>query len=56
MTAQIIPFKGEKIDPKCSFCGKLKSKVKNMVQSKRGQFICNECIIKCKQLIQEPGK
>lgn len=53
MTAKIIPFNKSAIDPKCSFCGKLKSKAKAMIQSPTGKFICNTCVAKCKTLIEE---
>jgi transposase-like protein len=56
MTASIIPFEKEKYDPKCSFCKKPKSKVKKMVDSHKGYFICDECIKKCKELTKESIK
>lgn len=40
-------------EPQCSFCLKLKSKVKALVQSPdKKYFICDECVISAKRIIK----
>lgn len=53
MTAKVIPFNKPKLqERKCSFCGKKESDVKAMINSEAtGDNICNECIVKCKELV-----
>ncbi|WP_396190664.1 ClpX C4-type zinc finger protein [Flavobacterium sp.] len=55
MTAKIIPFNPPKrLERKCSFCQKDESKVKLLWESEStGKCVCNECIVKCKTLIDE---
>ncbi len=36
----------------CSFCGKVPSEIESMIQG-IGVFICNECIVMSKELIDE---
>ncbi len=40
-------------EPRCSFCGKEQSKVKQLVTGPNGVNICNECIDLCTSIIQE---
>lgn len=57
MSDNIIPFNAPeptpKADPKCSFCGKLESQVKHMMSNGIDKHICNECIVKAKQRLEE---
>ena len=42
------------MDPKCSFCGKLKAEVKHLMASNDDRFfICDRCAIACKKLLLE---
>jgi len=54
MSAEIIEFeKKKKEDRVCSFCKITESKSKSMVQSMiNDHCICNECIKKCKELLE----
>lgn len=57
MTDNIIPFNAPKEkpkqEPKCSFCGKPESQVKHMLSNNIDKHICNECVVKAKQRLQE---
>lgn len=41
------------MEPRCSFCGKEQSKVKQLVTGPNGVYICNECIELCSHMIAE---
>ena len=47
----IVPF--IKPDPKCSFCGTLKSVAKKFVESSTGVCICGACIAAATKRIKE---
>lgn len=52
MTAEIIQFNTPaEPDPKCSFCQITKSKSKQMFSNKRGKYVCDKCVAKCKSLM-----
>lgn len=51
MTAKIIPF--ERKEPVCSFCKKPKSKVTHLIKGNSGAHICEECLKKCKERLNE---
>lgn len=57
MTDNIIPFNAPeakpKQEPKCSFCGKAESQVKHMLSNGIDKHICNECVVKAKQRLEE---
>ena len=40
-------------EPKCSFCGKTKSKAKKLMSNGIDKFICDVCIAKAKELLNE---
>lgn len=39
---------------KCSFCGKPESQVQLLITGLHG-YICNECVQRCEELLQEVG-
>lgn len=51
MTANVIPFKEP--DPKCSFCGTLKSVAKKFIAGPHGKNICGECVKHATKLLKE---
>lgn len=57
MSDNIIPFNAPepapKADHKCSFCGKPESQVQYMMSNGIDKHICNECIVKAKQRLEE---
>ena len=45
------------LEPKCSFCDKSQSQVKNLIAGANGVYICDECIKLCGEIIEkEDGK
>lgn len=56
----IIPFNKSQIVTKCSFCGTEEKNVKSMFGSaelmERPHYICDRCVIKSKQLLDESPK
>ena len=40
-------------EPKCSFCNKPKSKVKALMSNGHDKYICNVCINKAKELLND---
>ena len=56
MNDNIIPFdvppEKPKQEAKCSFCGKAQSQVRHMVSNGFDEHICNECIVKAKDLLE----
>jgi hypothetical protein len=57
MTDNVIPLnpppEKPKKEAKCSFCGKAESQVKHMIGNGMDKHICNECVVKAKQRLQE---
>jgi ATP-dependent Clp protease ATP-binding subunit ClpX len=47
-----LKFNDEKVQLKCSFCGKLQEQVKKLVAGP-GVYICDECIELCNEIIEE---
>ncbi len=47
-----MKFNEEKVQLKCSFCGKLQEQVKKLVAGP-GVYICDECIELCNEIIEE---
>lgn len=47
-----MKFNDEKVQLKCSFCGKLQEQVKKLVAGP-GVYICDECIELCNEIIEE---
>lgn len=43
-------------EKQCSFCGKGRSKVKNLVAGDNNTFICNECVEECHQFLAEQAE
>ena len=37
----------------CSFCGREKSEVKNLIAGPSGSYICDECIEICQEILKE---
>ena len=48
----ILKFGDDKVQLKCSFCGKLQEQVKKLVAGP-GVYICDECIELCNEIIEE---
>ena len=48
----VLKFNEEKVQLKCSFCGKLQEQVKKLVAGP-GVYICDECIELCNEIIEE---
>ncbi len=47
----------EQNDYKCSFCGKSQKEAKKLIASPNGDaYICDECVVICKDIIAELGK
>jgi hypothetical protein len=47
--------KTERIDERnCTFCGKNQHEVKKLIASPGKEFICNECVNICVEILQEP--
>ena len=44
----------ETLDKQCSFCGKDKRKVKQLLQAETGVAICNECVLACMNELNKP--
>ena len=42
-----------KYEPCCSFCQKPKSKVKKLIAGPDGVYICDECVLLCKDMLEE---
>jgi len=40
------------IEPKCSFCGKPESRVREMIAGPNDLFICNECVDQCNEMLK----
>jgi ATP-dependent Clp protease ATP-binding subunit ClpX len=47
-----LKFSDEKVQLKCSFCGKMQEQVKKLVAGP-GVYICDECIDLCNEIIEE---
>ena len=47
-----LKFSDDKVQLKCSFCGKLQEQVKKLVAGP-GVYICDECIELCNEIIEE---
>ena len=47
-----LKFNDDKVQLKCSFCGKLQEQVKKLVAGP-GVYICDECIELCNEIIEE---
>ena len=47
-----LKFGDDKVQLKCSFCGKLQEQVKKLVAGP-GVYICDECIELCNEIIEE---
>lgn len=53
--AQIIEFKEK--EPKCSFCGVLKSKAKHMLESyDKTEYICDVCLAHATKRMKEESE
>ena len=48
----VLKFNEDKVQLKCSFCGKLQEQVKKLVAGP-GVYICDECIELCNEIIEE---
>ena len=48
----VLKFGEEKVQLKCSFCGKVQEQVKKLVAGP-GVYICDECIELCNEIIEE---
>lgn len=49
----VIPFHPPKAtEPKCSFCGRVKSKVMALIQAQTGATICDRCIDHCLERLE----
>jgi hypothetical protein len=58
MTSQIIAFetkhKNKLIERRCSFCNTPESMAKSLLHAeKTDKYICDKCIIKCKELVND---
>ena len=57
MTDKVIPFNAPEVkpkpEPKCNFCSKPESQVKKMFSNGIDKHICNECVVKAKQRLEE---
>lgn len=50
-------FSNHRLSNSCSFCGKSKDKVKNLVADDGGNvFICNECLEQCNNIVQQTSQ
>lgn len=50
-------FNNHRVSNSCSFCGKSKDKVKNLVADDGGNvFICNECLEQCNNIVQQTSQ
>ena len=50
----IIPFiKPKPVESKCSFCNKLEKDVKKLFSNGQGKFICDACVLKCKERMED---
>lgn len=50
----VIPFKAT--EPKCSFCGAVKSQCKHFFESGTGKYICGVCVVHAKKRVEEESK
>ncbi|SDB05869.1 ATP-dependent Clp protease ATP-binding subunit ClpX [Eubacterium oxidoreducens] len=39
--------------PRCAFCGKAEAQVEKLISGPAGQYICNQCIDICKEIVDE---
>lgn len=44
---------GDKSNYRCSFCGKSRHEVRRMIAGPNGVIICNECVAKCNEILDE---
>lgn len=53
MTAEIIKFdpKFRQAEDTCSFCQTTRSKAKKLISNNAGKFICDKCVLICKEQI-----
>ena len=43
----------DKKEIRCSFCGKTKAEVKNLIVGPSNNYICNECIEQCLDVLEQ---
>lgn len=46
-------MKGNRMEVRCSFCGKPKDRVQKLIAGP-GVFICDECVDLCNDILKEP--
>jgi ATP-dependent Clp protease ATP-binding subunit ClpX len=46
-------FNDKKFTPECSFCGRGQEEVKKLISGPGGVYICNECVVLCKDVLDK---